>query len=466
MPPPVLNNQPQTKPIIPRAAYLSLALLLSINLFNYIDRFVLAALEPEIGEAFFPGHAYEANTMARTGSLATVFLFTYLLAAPILGYLADRMSRWVLIAISVAIWSVATAGSGWATTFAVLLLMRCIVGIGEAGYGPAAPTIISDLFPVERRGRVLSWFFMAIPVGSALGYVIGSIIGKYFGWRVAFFVVTPPGLLLAGLALFMTDPRKVLRPYANQGSPGCTSGAPIAYARILHDPNRSRIHQYLSLFKNRSYVLDTFGMAAMTFAIGGVSFWMPRYLCGDVAHGCRGLPDSAKATFGIITAAMGLLATLLGGLAGDWLRPRFSGSYFIVSAGGMFAACPFIVLMLVMPFPWAWIPLAGCVFFLFFNTGPSNTILANVTHPAIRASAFAVNIFIIHLLGDATAPVLLGEAAGRFGWNGAFVVVIAAMILAGILWLMGAPTLQRDTEAVEAMTAPEHGNEPRAGLAT
>ena len=418
------------------AARASLALLLSINLLNYIDRYVLAAVEPNIAVSFFGGRSDDAATLAKTGSLATAFLFSYMFAAPLLGWLADRMSRWILIGISVGVWSLATGGSGWAPTFATLLIMRCFVGIGEAGYGPSAPTIISDLFPTKKRGAVLAWFFMAIPVGSALGYGIGSAIGGKFGWRTAFLAVTPPGLLLAAIAFFMTDPRQVLTSAATRLPRG-----------------KSKKQEYLTLGRNRSFVLSTAGMTAMTFAMGGMSFWMPRYLCGDQASGCRGLPDSAKMIFGGILAVCGLSATLLGGIAGDRLRARFTGSYFLVSALGMFAACPFLVIFLFTPFPWAWVPLAACIFFLFFNTGPSNTILANVTHPAIRATAFAVNIFIIHALGDATAPPMLGGIAGRFGWNAAFALVTAMMALAGVLWLIGMPYLAKDTDVVEREVA-------------
>jgi MFS family permease len=421
--------------VSPRTARTALILLLSINLFNYIDRYVLAAVLPEIGRDFFPGHADDAAALTKLGFLTTAFLVSYMLAVPILGALADRMSRWVLIGISVAIWSLATGGSGLAATFGALLLMRCFVGIGEAGYGPSAPAIISDLFPVERRGAVLAWFYMAIPVGSALGYVLGSLIGAHSGWRFAFFVVTPPGLILAALAFCFTDPRKRIKE-----------------ARTDLPPGDSRWKEYLALARNRSYVFDTLGMTAMTFALGGMSAWMPQYLCGDPAHGARGLPPWSRAAFGGLTAAAGLAATLLGGIAGDKLRARLPGSYFLVSAAGMFIACPFIMAMLYIPFPWAWIPMTIAIFFLFFNTGPSNAILANVTLPAVRATAFGVNILILHLFGDAAAPPILGGLAGKFGWNIAFAIVAAACALAGLLWLLGVPHLHSDMQRVESAT--------------
>src|SRR4029077_9497626 len=184
-----------------RLARLSLALLLALNLLNYIDRYVLAAVEPDIRQAFFPaaiatgGPAREQlmASMAKTGALATAFLVSYILAAPIFGILADRMSRWVLVGIAVAVWSLASGASGLAQTFSLLVLTRCFVGIGEAGYGPAAPTIIADLYPVERRGTMLAWFYMAIPVGSALGYALGGSVAAHWGWRAPFFLVVPPG---------------------------------------------------------------------------------------------------------------------------------------------------------------------------------------------------------------------------------------------------------------------------------
>jgi MFS family permease len=422
-----------------RIARLSLALLLALNLLNYIDRYVLAAVEPDIRAAFFPaaiatgGAAREQlmAAMAKTGSLATAFLLSYMFAAPIFGILADRMSRWVLVGIAVAVWSLASGASGLAGTFTLLVVTRCFVGIGEAGYGPAAPTIIADLYPVERRGTMLAWFYMAIPVGSALGYALGGTVAQHWGWRVPFFLVVPPGLLLAGCCLFMPAPP---RPAAATSS-------------------RPRLRDYWGLLAIPSYVLNTLGMAAMTFAIGGFSFWMPAYL-HDAAH--AGDLATVNTRFGLITVVAGITATLGGGWLGDFLRRWISGAYFVVSAAGIVVSAGFVVLMMraadtgSSSLLWVWIALA--VFFLFLNTGPSNTILANVTHPSVRANAFALNILVIHALGDAISPPILGAIAAR-SWNAALAVVCAAMVLAGILWLWGAAFLERDTDRVRASGA-------------
>jgi MFS family permease len=334
------------------------------------------------------------------------------------------------VGIGVAVWSLASGATGLAETFFLMWLARICVGIGEAAYGPAAPTIISDLYPVERRGAVLAWFYMAIPVGAALGYMFGgffthgAIFSAFYGWHGAFYCVVIPGLAMAAFCFLRRDPPR------GQADGGATD-------------RRASLRDYLTLFKTPSYVLDTLGMAAMTFAIGGIQFWMPAYL-HEQRH--AGALDTVNLYFGIILAASGLSATLLGGMAGDFLRPRVRGAYFLVSAAGLLLSVLFVGLMLITPFPLAWVWIFLAVFWLFFNTGPANTILANVVHPSMRSTAFAVNILVIHLLGDVPAPPLLGRLSARLGWNSAFGLVGLAMAVGGLLWLLGMRYLDRDTE--------------------
>ena len=407
-------------------AKIALWLLLGINLFNYIDRYILAAVEPSIRASFFSPN--DPNAMGWTGLLSPAFVVTYMIAAPALGWLADRFSRWLIIGVAVIVWSLASGASGLAATFWMLFVTRIFVGIGEGGYGPAAPPIISDLFPLAVRGRVLAVFFAAIPIGSALGYALGGLINVHLGWRWAFYLVTGPGLLLGLLCFLQKDPR----------------------ARRRTGERRDRIavgdyfRQILKLLRTKSYLFNTSAQTAMTFALGGLAFWMPAYLV------FRHQPSSATAIFGGITAVAGLISTLAGGFLADRLRTRFPGSYFLVSGAGMLLGFPLVIVMIYVPFPYAWLPIFGALFFIFFNTGPSNTALANVSPPSVRATAFALNILIIHALGDAIAPPILGLVAGHTNMNVAFIVMSAVMLVAGVLWLMGMKYLPADTAAVEA----------------
>src|SRR5438477_10903976 len=407
-------------------AHGALLLLLGINLFNYIDRQVLAALEPDIRASFFA--AGDVNALTKTGLLGDAFFVTYMVCAPILGLLADRFSRWIIVGSAVILWSLASGGSGLAVTFGILFATRIFVGIGEGGYGPAAPTILADLFPIETRGRIMAIFCAAIPVGSALGYVIGGLIGAHLGWRWAFYLVAPPGLLLGLLCFWQRDPR-VAGDHLVQGSP------------------RRSIRDYLNLFRTRSYLINCIAMTLMTFVTGGLGFWVPAYL-----RYRNQSPDVGMTIFGLITVVAGLVSTLLGGVIADKLRPRFAGSYFWVSGIGMLVACPFFVTTLYVPFPAAWITMFFAIFFLFLNTGPSNTALANVSLPSVRATAFAANIFVIHALGDVQAFWLLGYIGGHTNMHVAFLFVSGIILLSGVAWLIGVKYLPADTAAVEVHT--------------
>jgi len=415
----------------------SLLLLVAINLFNYIDRQVLAAVEPEIRRELDEGRRTaglpaltEAQSRSSMGLLSTAFLVTYMLLAPVFGWLADRFSRWKLVGIGVILWSLASGASGWnwqmgpVAAYWALFATRCFVGVGEGGYGPVAPAMLSDLYPVAQRGRIMSFFYLAIPVGGALGYAFGEIVMQRYGWRWAFFLVVPPGLILGALCFFMPDP-------------------PRGQMEDVQEGTRRGIHKYLGLFEIPSYVLNTLGMTAMTFSIGALAFWMPDFLERRGVEGFGGI--GPRTIFGAITAFAGLLATLSGGIIGDRLRPWHSGAYFLVSGVAMFLGFPMILGFIYTPFPYAWLYVFGAVFCLFFNTGPTNTILANVTHPAVRASGFALNILIIHLFGDAISPPLIGYLMGSYGDEVGFFVIAFVVLVGGIFWVWGSAYLERDT---------------------
>ncbi len=411
---------------VTRYAPRALFLLVLINLFNYMDRQVLAAVEPDIRASFL---ANDPHAMTKSALLGDAFFVTYFLSAPLLGLLADRISRWVIVGVAVILWSLATGGSGLAASFGVLFATRVFVGIGEGGYGPAAPTILADLFPIEKRGRVIAIFCSAIPVGSAIGYMIGGLVGVKWGWRWAFGMLAPPGLILGLLCFWQRDPR-------------------VSAHHVVQESPRRRLADYLNLFRTRSYLFNCAAQTLMTFATGGLGYWISEYLSYRQQS-----PASARTIFGLIVVVAGLTSTLIGGFAADRLRPRFPGSDFWVSGIGMLISCPTFVIALYLPFPAAWLGMFVAVFFMFLNTGPSNTALANVSLPLVRATAFAVNILVIHLLGDVQAFWMLGFIGDHSNIRVSFLFVSAVLLASGLTWLAGAKYLPGDTAAVESATA-------------
>ncbi len=386
------------------------------------------------------GHSFAPGVKTWMGLLSTAFMVAFMLLAPVFGRLADRMSRWKLMAFGVLVWSLASGASGLAGGYLAMLLTRCFVGAGEAAYGPAAPAV--SLRTCTRKVAVEPFWPTStppFPSASALGVILGGLIYGLSGqWRWAFYVVVPPGLLLAALCLFMREPKR------GESDPAAK-------------PHLAAWRDYLIILKTPSFVLCTLGYTAATFAIGGIAYWMPAY-CED-----RGESNlTVTQVFGGIVVVSGLVATLAGGWAGDVLRRRFPGSYFLVSGVGMLLAFPLLLAVLVTPFPWAYGLIFLTVFCLFFNTGPVNTIVANVTHPALRAvppspwlfwlsSTFSETLF--HQPSWGTSPTRptrrecggAGRPGGRTSspaatraWTSVTFSCPSMILLAAVFWLWGA----------------------------
>jgi MFS family permease len=276
-----------------------LGLLFAINLVNYVDRQVLFAVLPLLKSDL-------SLSDARLGMLASAFMLVYMCAAPLVAYRADRGGRTIWISAGIALWSAATFLSGLARGFGQLFMARAAVGVGESGYGAVSPSFVAEHFPKERRGGVLAVFSTAIPVGSALGYVLGGWFGHRFGWRAAFMVVGLPGFALAALAYFLRDPRAPAPAVPRGSGASAVLGAVEAGAgRVPSPPN---LEDYLALYRTRSYVASTLAMATMTFSLGGLAVWMPTFF-----NRFWGLNvEQAGVLFGGLTVVSGLLGSLTG----------------------------------------------------------------------------------------------------------------------------------------------------------
>jgi MFS transporter, Spinster family, sphingosine-1-phosphate transporter len=395
----------------PAAAY-GLALMTLLNFVNYIDRYVLPAVGPRVKEAL-------QLTDTQFGFLGSAFLFAYMILSPLFGRMGDKGSRTRLMAVGVGIWSLATAAGGLARNFGQMLVARSAVGVGEASYAAVSPALISDYYPPERRGRVFAIFYLAIPVGSAVGYLLGGLLEHLFGWRAAFFAVGLPGLLLALLTLTAPDPPRGIND-----------------TKVDRDaPVGSYWETLVVLARNRPYVIAVVGYALYTFAVGGMSFWVPTYLNRE-----RGLSlKAADSLIGVVTVLAGIGGTFLGGYLADKLAPRFRQSYLYVSGLSMLAAIPVAWLAFTAATPAGYISaLFGAEFLVFLSTGPINVVLVSVVSVGIRATAMAVSIFVIHLFGDAAAPWLLGALSDKLGLATAVLVVPVAIALSGLVWTYGA----------------------------
>ena len=388
----------------------ALALLTGVNLLNYLDRYVVAAVAEGLRRDL-------ALSDLQLGLLPTAFIVVYTLGAPVFGALGDRRRRPPLLGLGVALWSAATALSAAAGSFGALLAARATVGIGEAAYGTISPGLLADHFEPRRRGRAFALFFMAIPVGAALGYVLGGVADRLAGWRAAFLVAGLPGLGLALAAARLPDPPR----RADDG------GAPPAPGPV--------VAAYRRLARNRGYALVVLGYAAYTAGVGAMAFWMPPFL-----ERVRGLGRATATTgFGAVVLATGLVGTLGGGAAADALRRRSAAADLWLSGLTALAAAPLAWIAFGAASPAiAWPALVAAQLFAFASTGPVNAAIVEAVEPRDRASAMALSILAIHALGDVPSPALVGWLSDRSSLARAVLLVPATLVLAGAVWTLAA----------------------------
>lgn len=410
-----MSPSPQPSPGGNRSAF-ALGVLTLVNLLNYTDRYIVAGAMKEVQTKF-------SLDDTSGGLLATTFMVVYMLASPLGGFLGDRLPRRLLIGAAVLIWSLATIASGLATSFVLLVVARAATGIGEAGYGTIAPSFISDLFKPERRSRMLAIFYTAMPLGAAAGFVIGGA----FGFPTAFFIGGAPGLLLGVLCLFMAEPAR-----------GGMEEKPVEKVPFLDGLK--------VLLTNARFWVVTAGLTLMTFSIGGLSNWMPKFLSTE-----RGFEDGeAGMMLGATTVIGGLLGTIVGGVLGDKLEKRKRGGSIWMSGVGLSLAAPMMLLAVHVESKSALLAvLLAAQFFIFLNQGPLNAAIVNVVSPGFRAFAFSVSTMTLHLLGDAASPTIIGwisdtsKAHGGPGLATAIQVNALPVLLGGVVLLLGARSFQR-----------------------
>jgi len=391
----------------------ALAVLTFINLFNYLDRWVVAAVVESIKRSEL--HL----TDTQLGLVGTGFIFVYTLASPIFGMLGDRRSRPPLIAFGVALWSIATALAGFARGFATLFGARSAVGVGEAAYGTIAPAVLADSFPLHQRGRVFATFFAAIPIGSAAGYILGGLVDKYFGWRAAFWIAGTPGLILSLLVLFVNDPPR---------------GSQEGIEARLSPPVPPKV-AYIRLLRNPEYMLTVLGYGAYTFALGALAFWMPAFL-----ERSRGMTRSqATVTFGLIALVTGFVGTFAGGWLGDFFLRWTKQSYLWVSGIATLIAAPVTYVALSDSRHAVYLTaIVIAELLIFMSTGPVNSAIVNAVAPAERATAFGLSVFVMHLLGDIPSPPLIGKISDATSLERAFLIVPVAIVIGGAIWTFAA----------------------------
>jgi MFS transporter, Spinster family, sphingosine-1-phosphate transporter len=425
------HDEPATKPRplhpnVPRYSYYALAVLALVNFLNYIDRQVLPAVS-----FFILNDPKLKITDAEIGYMESALLLSFTVLAPLFGRLGDRYPRAKLMATAAVLWSFATALAGLADHFyfvpalhvhlpvvnftlaisgvaLALCAVRACVGVGESAYSTITPSLIADYFPPHRRATALGVFQAAIPMGFALGFVIGGVLAKYFGWRVAFMLVGVPGLLTAVLIWRLREPRRgATELQTGGGALEEAAAAPAATAQAFDsdDAGQSTLRTAWRIVTTRDWLFATAGYTALTAALGALATWATVVMARD-----KGMdPTNADITLGLITLLGGAAGTFGGGWVADRIAARWHNAYFLVCAVSTLVAVLPTLAVLIADDPRVYLP---CIFvsvaLLFVSNAPVNAILLESVPARTRAMAVALNIVFIHVCGDAISRPLVG----------------------------------------------------------
>ena len=428
VPKPTKSSKTMNTPTKMQAGF-AFTILLTVNVLNYADRYVLSAILPNIKKEFnmsdFQG-----------GLLISSFLIVYAVATLPLGVWADRGIRKNIVALCVGIWSLSTALAGFAQNLFQLFSMRAILGIGEAGYAPASLSLLGDFFSKPRRARVLSYWSIGTLIGAAIGVALGGRIADTLGWRWAFYIVGVPGLIAAFLAWRITEPTR--------GSFDHEDSKPVTNSTTLEHGSSGK--DFLGDIKKLSaiptYWILVGAFIFSFFTIGGTSFWLTTYLTRDFGITLT----YAGSISGIVLVSSGLTGTVLGGWLADFAQRRRPEGRLFISMLGFLIGAPLVLLAFFIHT----LPLFITVFViaaisLNFCTGPLNAVIQDIVAPNMRATAVGLALLLAHILGDAAAPTLIGLISDRFSLGVALTVTAPVFLfLAGIICLIGLRTIARD----------------------
>jgi MFS family permease len=408
-------NKPQDRAV--KGAVVALCLLTAMNFVNYLDRYILPAVQEQIKSQF---HLSDNQI----GSLTLWFFVAYVLSSPVTGWLGDRFPRKPMIVIAALMIAAMNFFTASVHSYLSLNLRHAALGIGEASFGIFAPALLADYFADDNRNAVLTIFNVAIPVGAALGYLSGGVVAAHHGWRMAFIVSAIPGAVIALLILlFMREPERA------------------------ESKDRKKVDKVsvMSLARNKAYLCSIMGYAAVTFSLGGISWWMPSFL--NRVDG-RSL-EAAGTIMGGITVVCGLGGTVAGGLLAHWWSKKTAKALYLVPALSAILAVPPAVLCFFGPKTVTLPALGVAVFLVFLGTGPVNAATLNAVPAHLRATAMAGQLFVLHVFGDAFSPKIIGIVSDHSNLRLGLGITLVTFVVAAVVFFVGAKFAPPLTHSLE-----------------
>jgi len=410
-----------------RGATVALVLLTAMNFVNYLDRYILPAVQEQVKGEFH-------LTDNQIGTLTLWFFFAYVACSPVTGWLGDKFPRKPMIVIAALAIAAMNFWTASVHSYMSLNWRHAALGVGEASFGIFAPALLADFYSEDQRNKVLTIFNMALPFGAACSYEGGAWVGTHYGWRMSFVASAVPGAIM-GLLIwaFMREPRRT------------GDDVPVGKKKV----DKGTV---LSLLTNKAYLSAIMGYAAVTFSLGGISWWMASFLQRVDGYS----QQAAGNVMGPIIIVAGIGGTAGGGLLAQWWSKRTSKALYYVPALSALLAVPPALLTFFGPKAWTVPSLTLAVFLIFLGTGPVNAATLNAVPGNLRAMAMAGQLFAIHVFGDAFSPKLIGIVSDHSNLRLGLGLTLVTFVAASVIFFVGsryAPALHGLDGKVEVPAA-------------
>lgn len=396
-------------------------LLFLLYMFDYIDRMVITSMFSSIEKDW-------GITHTQSGMLVSAVYWAIVLLTFPVSLLVDRWSRTKTIGIMAIMWSIATAVCALTGNFVQLFIARMFIGIGEAGYAPGGSAMISGLYPMEKRSRMMGLWNASIPIGTAIGHFLGGVIAVHLGWKHAFGIVALPGLIVAVLFLFIKDYKTVDLAFIDKTN---------------HKIKMERKDMVREFISRPSVIYSYFGMAAVVFVTTALITWLSTYFME-----MRGLPMDKAGGMASVVMVLAVVGAPLGGYLTDLWRKKQPNARLLFPAIStlLTAIVLFIALRLTGTIQYITLLLMGVLVTCFL--AGAIAVTQDVIHPGLRATSYAIAVIVQNLLGSSMAPIIIGKMYDLYSIKTAISILPFMLIIGSVLFFLGSRHYTADMEKV------------------
>jgi MFS family permease len=397
-------------------------LLFLLYMFDYIDRTIVTSMFSSIEADWGISHT-------QSGLLVSAVYWAIVILTFPVSLLVDRWSRTKTIGIMAIMWSLATALCALTGNFVQLFMARLLIGVGEAGYAPGGSAMISGLYPIEKRSKMMGIWNASIPLGTAIGVLLGGIIATRLGWRHAFGIVALPGLIVAVLFLFVKDYKTVDLSFFDKAN------------KKIKMERKDMVKEFLS---KPSIIFTYFGITAVVFVTTSLITWLSTYFQVE-----RGLPQEKAGTLASSVMVMALVGAPLGGILTDrWRKTQFNARLLLPAISSLVSAILLFMALYLFRGAVQYVAflLMGISIMVFISGATSVT--QDVIHPGLRATSYAIAVVVQNLLGASMAPIVIGQIYDRTNIKTALAVLPFILMIGALLFYLGSKHYGKDMEKV------------------